>query len=72
VRGARSARITVPTRCVVASGSSFGSKGDEQERIRASLNQVVSPNLHNKNVNPRFGWNHSKVLHSQLASMPPR
>ena len=29
--------ITVPTRYVVASGASFGSNGDGQERIRASL-----------------------------------
>ncbi|KON73349.1 hypothetical protein M768_10435 [Cellulosimicrobium cellulans F16] len=33
-------RITVPTRYVVASGTSFGSRGDEQEVIRASLDQV--------------------------------
>ncbi|HEX6345007.1 MAG TPA: hypothetical protein VFZ92_28390 [Umezawaea sp.] len=36
--------IVVPTRCVNASGSSLGSKGDEQERIRASPGGVVGRN----------------------------
>lgn len=36
--------ITVPTRYVVASGSSFGSRGDEQERIRTSLDGVTARN----------------------------
>jgi hypothetical protein len=31
--------ITVPVRYVVASGTSFGSRGDEQERIRTSLDR---------------------------------
>jgi pimeloyl-ACP methyl ester carboxylesterase len=33
--------ITVPTRYVLASGASLGSKGDEQEKIRASMDKVV-------------------------------
>jgi pimeloyl-ACP methyl ester carboxylesterase len=37
-------RLTVPTRYVVASGTSFGSRGDEQEVIRASLDRVVLRN----------------------------
>jgi pimeloyl-ACP methyl ester carboxylesterase len=36
--------LTVPTRYVVASGTSLGSKGDEQERIRTGLNAVTSRN----------------------------
>ncbi|MFI5907950.1 alpha/beta fold hydrolase [Dactylosporangium sp. NPDC051541] len=36
--------VTVPVRYVVASGASLGSRGDEQERIRASLDQVVARN----------------------------
>ena len=32
--------ITVPVRYLLASGVSFGSKGDEQERIRAGLDPV--------------------------------
>src|SRR6266516_2052807 len=42
--------ITVPVRYVVASGASFGSKGDEQEQIRASLDQVYE-----RNPNIRLG-----------------
>ncbi|MFF1613842.1 alpha/beta fold hydrolase [Amycolatopsis sp. NPDC058278] len=34
--------LTVPVRYVIASGTSFGSKGDEQERIRAALDAVVA------------------------------
>jgi hypothetical protein len=34
--------ITVPVRYVVASGTSFGSRGDEQERIRTSLDAVTA------------------------------
>ncbi|GAA1721737.1 alpha/beta fold hydrolase [Fodinicola feengrottensis] len=38
--------ITVPVRYVVASGTSFGSRGDEQERIRTSLAGVIARNPH--------------------------
>jgi hypothetical protein len=39
-------------RYVVASGTSFGSKGDEQERIRAALDAVVArkPNVTSEKV----------------------
>jgi len=39
--------ITVPVRYVVASGTSFGSRGDEQEQIRACLEAVTrrNPNI---------------------------
>jgi pimeloyl-ACP methyl ester carboxylesterase len=37
-------RIRVPTRYVVASGSSFGSKEEDLERIRASLGRVAERN----------------------------
>ncbi|MDX3077658.1 alpha/beta fold hydrolase [Streptomyces sp. NPDC088354] len=36
--------IAVPVRYVVASGTSFGSRGDEQERIRAGLDAVTARN----------------------------
>ncbi len=36
--------ITVPVRYVVASGTSFGSHGDEQERLRTSLDAVTARN----------------------------
>jgi hypothetical protein len=53
--------ITVPTRYVVASGSSFGSKGDEQERIRTSLNQVVERNPNIK-ISAKVASNHGAIL----------
>ncbi|HEU4918792.1 MAG TPA: alpha/beta hydrolase, partial [Candidatus Limnocylindrales bacterium] len=39
-------RITVPTRYVLASGTSFGSTGDGQEKIRASVPAVAERNPH--------------------------
>ncbi|MBE1495315.1 pimeloyl-ACP methyl ester carboxylesterase [Amycolatopsis lexingtonensis] len=52
--------ITVPVRYVVASGTSFGSKGDEQERIRRSLDAVTgrNPNITSEKV----GSNHGAIL----------
>ncbi|WP_316529616.1 alpha/beta fold hydrolase [Kitasatospora brasiliensis] len=38
--------ITVPTRYVLASGASLGSKGDEQELIRAAVPAVAERNPH--------------------------
>ncbi|MFI2611200.1 alpha/beta fold hydrolase [Kitasatospora sp. NPDC018619] len=38
--------ITVPTRYVLASGASLGSKGDEQELIRAAVPAVTARNPH--------------------------
>ena len=53
--------ITVQTRYVVASGTSFGSKGDEQERIRASLSQVVERNPNIK-ISAKVASNHGAIL----------
>jgi pimeloyl-ACP methyl ester carboxylesterase len=53
--------ITVPTRYVLASGSSFGSKGDEQERIRASLDQVFERNP-NIRLSAKVASNHGAIL----------
>jgi pimeloyl-ACP methyl ester carboxylesterase len=52
--------ITVPARYVVASGTSFGSRGDEQERIRTSLDAVTArnPNIHSTKV----ASNHGSIL----------
>lgn len=49
--------ITVPVRYVVASGTSFGSRGDEQERIRTSLDAVTArnPNIHSAKVASNHG-----------------
>ncbi|MBF9072356.1 alpha/beta fold hydrolase [Streptacidiphilus fuscans] len=53
--------ITVPTRYVVASGSSFGSRGDEQERIRASLDAVTTRNP-NIAIGAKVASNHGAIL----------
>ncbi|MCX4409717.1 alpha/beta hydrolase [Streptomyces sp. NBC_01764] len=53
--------ITVPARYVVASGASLGSKGDEQERIRASLDGVVARNANIK-ISAKVASNHDAIL----------
>ncbi|MFC4145035.1 alpha/beta fold hydrolase [Micromonospora mangrovi] len=53
--------ITVPTRYVVASGVSFGSHGDEQERIRTSLDAVTAGNP-NIAVSAKVASNHGALL----------
>jgi pimeloyl-ACP methyl ester carboxylesterase len=53
--------ITVPTRYVVASGTSFGSRGDEQERIRASLDSVTARNP-NIRISAKVASNHGALL----------
>lgn len=53
--------ITVPVRYVLASGASFGSKGDEQERIRASLDQVFERNS-NIRLSAKVASNHGSIL----------
>jgi hypothetical protein len=53
--------ITVPTRYVVASGTSLGSKGDEQEQIRASLGAVTARNPHIK-ISAKVASNHGAIL----------
>ena len=53
--------ITVPVRYVVASGTSFGSRGDEQERLRASLDAVTvrNPNIE---ISAKVASNHGAIL----------
>ncbi|MFR0355587.1 alpha/beta fold hydrolase [Streptomyces sediminimaris] len=53
--------IGVPARYVVASGTSLGSRGDEQERIRTSLGAVTARNPHIE-VSAKVGSNHGAVL----------
>jgi pimeloyl-ACP methyl ester carboxylesterase len=53
--------ITVPARYVVASGTSFGSRGDEQERIRASLDEVTARNPNIK-IHAKVASNHGAIL----------
>ncbi|WP_285551763.1 hypothetical protein [Actinoplanes regularis] len=60
--------ITVPTRYVNASGSSFGSRGDEQERIRASLDQVVERNPNIK-ISAKVPSNHGTILRKDFRAI---
>ncbi|GIF14964.1 alpha/beta fold hydrolase [Actinoplanes teichomyceticus] len=53
--------ITVAVRYVVASGTSFGSRGDEQERIRASLGRVTAGNP-NIRIAAKVASNHGALL----------
>ncbi|MFC8076599.1 alpha/beta fold hydrolase [Streptomyces sp. NPDC057307] len=53
--------ISVPARYVVASGTSLGSKGDEQEVIRASLDGVVARNA-NIEISAKVASNHDAIL----------
>ncbi|GHO48772.1 alpha/beta fold hydrolase [Ktedonospora formicarum] len=53
--------ITVPVRYVLASGTSFGSHGDGQERIRASLDAVVARNP-NIQISAKVASNHDAIL----------
>ncbi|MFD7086339.1 alpha/beta fold hydrolase [Streptomyces sp. NPDC059896] len=53
--------ITVPVRYVVASGTSLGSRGDEQERIRAGLDAVTARNA-NIRVGAKVASNHGAIL----------
>jgi pimeloyl-ACP methyl ester carboxylesterase len=52
--------ITVPVRYVVASGTSFGSRGDEQERIRTSVKAVTARNANIDSV--KVAGNHGAIL----------
>ncbi|MFJ8632328.1 alpha/beta fold hydrolase [Streptomyces sp. NPDC093568] len=60
--------ITVPVRYVVASGTSFGSRGDEQERIRAGLDAVTARNAHIK-VSAKTAGNHGAILRKDFRAV---
>ncbi len=60
--------ITVPTRYVNASGSSLGSKGDEQERIRASLDRVVERNS-NIEIHAKVPSSHGSILRKDFRTI---
>jgi pimeloyl-ACP methyl ester carboxylesterase len=60
--------ITVPARYVVASGTSFGSRGDEQERIRTSLDAVIARNPNIK-VSAKVASNHGAVLRKDFRAI---
>ncbi len=54
-------KITIPVRYVLASGASFGSKGNEQELIRTGVNEVVGRNPNIK-INAKVASNHDSIL----------
>ncbi|GAB4585789.1 alpha/beta fold hydrolase [Nocardia sp. IFM 10818] len=60
--------IVVPTRYVLASGASFGSKGDEQEKIRASLDAVVARNPHLR-ISAKVASNHDHILRKDFRAI---
>jgi pimeloyl-ACP methyl ester carboxylesterase len=53
--------ITVPVRYVVASGTSLGSRGDEQERLRADLDEALARNP-NIRIHAKVTSNHGAIL----------
>jgi pimeloyl-ACP methyl ester carboxylesterase len=60
--------LTVPTRYVIASGTSFGSKGDEQERIRSGLGAVTARNP-NIRVSAKVASNHGAILRKDFPAV---
>ncbi|MGW4127432.1 MULTISPECIES: alpha/beta fold hydrolase [Amycolatopsis] len=60
--------IKVPARYVVASGTSFGSKGNEQEQIRAGLDAVTARNLNIK-VSAKVESNHGALLKKDFTAI---
>ena len=60
--------ITVPVRYVVASGTSFGSRGDEQERIRTSLDSVTAGNP-NIRISAKVASNHGAILRKDFRAI---
>jgi pimeloyl-ACP methyl ester carboxylesterase len=61
-------RITVPTQYVLASGRSFGSKGDGQEKIRASVPAVAERNP-NITIHAKVASNHGAILRKDFRTI---
>ena len=60
--------ITVPVRYVVASGTSFGSRSDEQQQIRTSLETVTARNP-NIQISAKVASNHGAILKRDAAAI---
>ncbi|GJF32445.1 hypothetical protein KNE206_51450 [Kitasatospora sp. NE20-6] len=60
--------ITGPVRYVVASGASLGSRGDEQERIRRSLDAVTARNP-NIRISAKVAGNHGAILRKDFRAV---
>lgn len=61
-------RIAVPTRYVLASGTSFGSRGDGQEQIRASVPAVADRNPH-ITIHAKVPSNHGAILRKDFRTV---
>jgi pimeloyl-ACP methyl ester carboxylesterase len=61
-------KITVPTLYVLASGTSLGSKGDEQELIRSGVNAVVERNPNIK-IKAKVKSNHDHILKNDFLAV---
>lgn len=53
---------------MVASGTSFGSRGGEQERLRTSLEEVTARN-HNIKVSAKVASNHGAMLRKDFRAI---
>ena len=60
--------IIVPTRYVLASGTSFGSTGDGQEKIRASVPAVAERNPH-ITIHAKVASNHGAILRKDFRTI---
>ncbi|GGL25089.1 hypothetical protein [Nocardia jinanensis] len=60
--------IAVPARYVVASGTSFGSRGEEQERIRTGLDAVITGNP-NIRISAKVTSNHGAILRKDFRAI---
>lgn len=60
--------ITVPVRYVVASGTSFGSKRDEQEKIRSGLDATTTRNP-NIRIGAKVPSNHGALLRKDFRAI---
>lgn len=60
--------LTVPTRYVVASGTSFGSRDDEQERVRRTLAEVTRRNPKIA-VSAKVASNHGAILRKEFRAI---
>jgi hypothetical protein len=61
-------RIVVPTRYVLASGTWFGSRGDEQERCRTSVEAVTARNS-NIRVSAKVPSDHGAILRKDFQAV---
>ncbi|WP_214318122.1 alpha/beta fold hydrolase [Nonomuraea sediminis] len=60
--------VTVPVRYVVASGEALGSKDDEQERMRTTLNPVLARNP-NLTISAKVASNHGTVVRKDFRAI---